>query len=96
MGEGEENSGYAGDTVMGGTTEEEAPRREEEEERRNRTPPPTLPEMETIGEGVRMDYGQGNTEKESVGQKEGQEEEIRQRKRPSGWFGGAGMFEGIR
>ena len=84
---------------MGGTQEDTARERQQEEEeelRRNRTPPPMLPEIETIGDGVRMDYGllDGRSGGENVAPAE--EDKIAARKRPSGWFGGAGMFEGIR
>ena len=87
---------------MGGTQEDQERARrqrqleEEEESRRNRTPPPTLPEMETIGEGVRMDYGLLDGRNAGEKAKSVEEDEIAARRRPSGWFGGAGMFEGIR
>ena len=100
------------DTVMGGTQEDE------EHRRRKGTPPPMLPEMENIGEGVRMEDGSGETEERGEiaggmgtgtggtqgavngsgkgGQGQTGREKVRARKRPSGWFGGAGIFEGIR
>ena len=73
--------------------EQERQRMLEEEKRRNRTPPPTLPEIESIGEGVRMDYGSAATD--PAEESHAPENKLKSKKRPSGWFGGAGMFEGI-